>query len=300
MRILHIDTGRQMRGGQWQALRLVQGLVERSIDCELLTPESGALFKAAGSLRLPVRPLHPYAIPFIDGSISLIHAHDARAHTIALLSRRPLVVGRRVGFPVQRSPLSKFKYRRATHFIAVSEYVKRLLIEAGMDEQRISVVYDGVRVPERDPTAHRHLVVALDSRDPGKGKSIVAKAARLAEVKIHFSTHLLRDLREALLFVYISEMEGLGSAALMAMAHGAAVLASRVGGLPEIVDDGITGVLTDNDPALVAAALRRLVSDRPFMNRLAMRGRSQVEREFTIDHMVDNTIRVYRKVLARD
>ena len=46
------------------------------------------------------------------------------------------------------------------------------------------------------------------------------------------------------MFVYITESEGLGSAVLLAMAAGTPVIASRVGGLPEAIEDGVNGLLT--------------------------------------------------------
>src|SRR5206468_6279627 len=78
-------------------------------------------------------------------SHDLVHAHDARTHTMGTLLRgRPLVVARRVAFPVG----SKWKYGAARRYIAVSEFVKGVLIAGGVDASKISVVYDGVPVLE--------------------------------------------------------------------------------------------------------------------------------------------------------
>jgi glycosyltransferase involved in cell wall biosynthesis len=230
--------------------------------------------------------------------IDLIHAHDARAHTLAALQPNPVVVSRRVAFPVRRSVLSRWKYRRATHYIAVSQFVKRTLVEAGVDPGKISVVYDGVPLDFPPDSADRSLVVALDSDDPGKGKKIVQQAAKLADVAVHFSSNLTRDLPRAALFVYITNLEGLGSAALLAMAAGAPVLASRVGGLPEVVEDGVTGLLTSNDPIEVAKSMQRLLGDRSLSSRLAGCARKKVETQFSIDDMVNETLRVYERILA--
>jgi starch synthase len=108
---------------------------------------------------------------------------------------------------------------------------------------------------------------------------------------------LIRDLPRALAFVYITELEGLGSAALLAMAAGAAVLASRVGGLPEVIDDGVTGLLTSNEPQAIADGIRRLVDDRLLRERLAAAARTRVEAEFTVERMVTETARVYERIL---
>jgi hypothetical protein len=298
MRILHIDTGREMRGGQWQVLHLLQGLSERGIAARLLARKNSALFQAATSLSLDVRPLRTFPPVFDSRGFDLVHAHDARAHTLAMFCRKPLVVSRRVAFAIQESPFSHWKYERATHFLAVSKHVRQVLAASGVPLEKISVVYDGVRVPERNPSENRDLVLALDSDDPGKGKAIVEKAAEIAGVPVHFSKQLMRDLPQASLFLYITNLEGLGSAALLAMANGAPVIASRVGGLPEIVDHGTTGLLTDNGPAAVACAIGRMLEDRALSNRMAFRARKQVERHFTVDHMVEQTLRAYEKVLA--
>ena len=62
----------------------------------------------------------------------LVHAHDASAHTLGLLARLPLVVARRVVFPIR----SRWKYRRADHFIAVSEAARRVLCQGGVPERK--------------------------------------------------------------------------------------------------------------------------------------------------------------------
>src|SRR5260370_29939565 len=117
----------------------------------------------------------------------------------------------------------------------------------------------------------------MDSADRGKGKKIVEQAAKLADVAVLFSSNVRRDLPLAALFVYITNLEGLGSAALLAMAAGAPVLASAAGGLPEVVEDGITGLLTSNDPVEVAKSMQRLLADRSLASRLAGCARKKVE-----------------------
>lgn len=298
MRVLHIDTGRSMRGGQWQVLHLLQGLAEQGMVSRLLSPRDSDLFQAATALGLDVRPLRSSGVAFAASGFDAIHAHDARAHTLGLLSPKVLIVSRRVAFPIQRSPLSTLKYRRAHHYLAVSRFVQQVLLDAGVAASKITVVHDGVRVPDPVRGGARPLIVALDSDDPGKGKAIVQIAAGLAGVPIHFSRRLLEDLPQAGLFVYISECEGLGSAALLAMGYGAPVIASRTGGLPEIVQHEVTGLLTDNAPESVAGSIERLLNDQPLALRLAARARAMVEQNFTIAHMVQNTIRAYERILS--
>ena len=290
MRILHIDTGHEMRGGQWQVLHLMQGLAQRRVISSLLAPAGSELFRAARSAGLDARPLNPWTAPLVARGFDLLHVHDARAHSLSLLCPRPVLVSRRVGFPVR----SRWKYARATHYLAISEYVRGTLLKAGVDAARISIVYDGVRVPEPLPSGDRDLIVALDSDDPGKGQALIQQLG----FPICFSRNLIDDLPRAAVFLYISELEGLGSAALLAMAYGAAVVASRVGGLPEIVRDDETGVLTSNDPAAIRAAVSGLMGDARRRARLAAAGRQMVEQRFTVERMVEDTMQVYQRLKA--
>ena len=297
MFILHIDSGTEMRGGQWQALYLIRGLIAAGHRARLLAPASSQLIQAAAAQQVDVQALGLGRLLRAAASVDLVHAHDARTHAMALLLRKPLVVSRRVAFPVGRNIASRWKYGRATHYIAVSQCVKRVLIDAGVDAQKISVVYDGVPVDSWPKTGERSRVLAVDLEDPAKGKKIIEEAAALADIPVHFSDNLIRDLPEAAVFVYITDLEGLGSAVLLAMAAGAPVLASRVGGLPEIVEDGVTGLLTSNEPQAVAKQIQRLLTDHPLALRLAARARLRVEKEFSLDRMVSETLRVYERIL---
>src|SRR5450631_2768072 len=120
MRILHIDSGREMRGGQWQVLYLLRGLRSLGHQVKLLARRESPLLKAATEEGLEARPIGLSAL--VSGlDMDLVHAHDARSHTLGLLMAGPaLVVSRRVAFPVR----SQFKYRRKAHYIAVSRFVK--------------------------------------------------------------------------------------------------------------------------------------------------------------------------------
>jgi hypothetical protein len=295
--ILHIDSGAEMRGGQWQVLYLIRGMIKAGHCARLLAREGSPLMHAANAERLDVQPLSALGLMRASKGVDLVHAHDARSHTLALLAHKPLVVSRRVAFPVRRNFASRWKYRLPTRYIAVSDCVKSELLSAGVTLEKITVVYDGVPLDGWPKTGNRSRVLALDSSDPGKGRKTVEEAAALADIAVHFSNNLIRDLPEATVFVYITDLEGLGSAVLLAMAAGAPVVASRVGGLPEIVENGITGLLTPNEPRAIAQQIQRLLADRVLASRLAARARSRVEEQFSLDRMVNETLRVYERIL---
>lgn len=290
-RVAHLDTGREMRGGQYQVLELLKAIPE---GARLLAAADSPLLAAAQRAGLAVEAISIGAVRKWSAECDLVHCHDARSHTLAAVwSRRPFVVSRRVAFPVKTGLLSRWKYGRAAHYLAISEAVRGTLEAAGVAGERISVVYDSTPVPERvsDRTGG---VVAIASDDPGKGGALL----RQTGLDLRFSPNLADDFPTARVFVYVTEMEGLGSAALLAMAYGVPVVASRVGGLPEIVRHEETGLLVENRVADVRAAVERLLADEALAARCAAAGRVLVERRFSIDRMAADTLAVYRKVLG--
>ncbi len=297
MQILHVDTGRSLRGGQRQLLMLLHGLRERGHEQTLLA--RGPALDHWDGLEVSAANLVRAA-----RKAELIHAHDARAHTLAavLCPGKPLVVARRVAFGVRSGFLSRWKYSRADRFIAVSQYVRSRLLEAGIPSSRIAVVYDGTPVPgEPAPllgSAEPALVVAPAIDDPLKGGELLRTCCDNAGVKLRLSKDLPADLREAALFVYLTENEGLGSAILLAMAYGVPVVASRIGGIPEIVEHGVTGLLADNRVEDVTSKIRRLVDDRSLASACAQRAYQQVRERFSDDIMFRQTEDVYRALLA--
>jgi glycosyltransferase involved in cell wall biosynthesis len=282
MRILHLDAGRTMGGGQWQVLRLVEGLAAAGVESTLLARAGAPLYDAARKLGFRVEPLGIFNAVRYARRHDLVHAHDARTHNLgAVVHRARLIVARRVAFPIGGG----WKYRRAAHYIAVSEFVRRVLIAGGVRADRISVVYDGV--PALPDFARGREVLALP------------KGAHLAPgVPLTIATDFEHDLRRAGILVYLTEAEGLGSAVLLAMSAGVPVIASNTGGLPEVIQQRETGLLVENDPVAIAAAIQELQADPDLARRLAANARRAFLDRFTVDHMVRRTMEVYRQVLG--
>jgi hypothetical protein len=286
VRTLHVDTGREMRGGQWQALYLV----ERLTGATLLARDGSPLLEEAARRGLDVRALSLGALISAARQAGLVHAHDARAHTLAAMaSGTPLVVSRRVAFPVKRGFFSRRKYARAKMFLAVSRFVAAQLLDAGIPEGKIRVVHDGVPIPERATPQPGRVM-------PGKVIALASKPVEIPGISVDLTHNLWEDLSTASVFVYQSEMEGLGSAALAAMAAGVPVVASSVGGLPEAVEHGRTGFLVaDGD---FATPVRRLLEDPALALEMSRASRERAEQEFSVDLMVEKTLRAYAEVLG--
>lgn len=117
------------------------------------------------------------------------------------------------------------------------------------------------------------------------------------------------DLREILsaasVFVCPSVYEPLGIVNLEAMACSTAVVASDVGGIPEVVADGVSGTLVHYDPddpsgyqAELAEAINDLIADRDRAQRYGRAGRQRCVDEFSWAHVAEQTLEIYRKVCA--
>ncbi len=123
---------------------------------------------------------------------------------------------------------------------------------------------------------------------------VAARVRRIPAIANHHAILHAFDI-----FCAPSLQEGLGLAAMDAMARGTCVIASNVGGLPDLIRDGETGRLVPaGDAAALAAAIRGLASDAAARTRLGSAGRRFVEREFTLNRMIEGTERVYAELLS--
>jgi glycogen synthase len=183
--------------------------------------------------------------------------------------------------------------------LAVSHCVAEQLLAADVPAGKIDIVFDGV-----EPAASTgewgidYPAVALASADPRKGRDLVEQAAAAAGIPVHYSSDLEKDLRRASMFVYITRSEGLGSAALLAMSMGIPVVASRVGGLPEAIVDGESGILVSNESPAIARAMRRVLENSALTQAVIANARRRVRKLFSRERLVEGTLNAYRRVLA--
>lgn len=102
------------------------------------------------------------------------------------------------------------------------------------------------------------------------------------------------------LFVLPSLREGISNTILEAMASGLPVVATRVGGNPELVEEGKTGMLVPaSDPAAMAEAIWKYANNSEMLIRHGQAGRKRAELHFSMEKMVLNYLRVYDTVLNR-
>jgi N-acetyl-alpha-D-glucosaminyl L-malate synthase BshA len=151
------------------------------------------------------------------------------------------------------------------------------------------------RAPERAMT----LQLVGDGPERERIRGLV-RAANLDE-SVQFlgeRTDLPSVQRGADLFLLPSETESFGLAALEAMSCGVPVIASRVGGVPEVVIDGETGLLAPvGDVAAMAVHVVRLLADSPLRARLGAAGRRRAEIAFPLEATVSKYEALYRRLL---
>jgi glycosyltransferase involved in cell wall biosynthesis len=96
------------------------------------------------------------------------------------------------------------------------------------------------------------------------------------------------------------ETEGLGVVLLEAMACGLPVIGSDVGGIPDIIIDGETGLLArQKEPGSLAEKITKIFSDAPLRRKLVENGYQMVEKNFSWDTISEKFIEIYQEVLNR-
>jgi glycosyltransferase involved in cell wall biosynthesis len=248
------------------------------------------------------------------------------------------VASRQVAFPPRHPLIHRWKYAKTCHgIIANSESVRRALISSGISGVDIEVIPPGIELPAHLPSASsraqararwgfssEHFVIGhAGAFTLEKGQDIALEAARLLAPKLPNARMLLvgdgperRDQTEGIailpgflddlsefyaaldLFLMPSRSEGWGLSALQAMANGLAVIATDVGGLPELVEHGKTGWLVPSEsPPALADAIEAAASDPA---RLCEYGRIGRERaaHFSIERTVEETEQFYTRLLA--
>ena len=241
---------------------------------------------------------------------------------IATRYARARVLYRRLGVV---DPL--LNHERVTLAYTFSEHARRTYLDLGVPDWKIRVLYPGFDVPEPAPRTGRTGVTFLFmGRQPArKGGDAVLEAfgrirgtvpgARLlyltdeppsrridgVEVEpLVRAEHVPWTFARADVFLSPSRAEGFGMANVEAHGHGLPVISSRLGAIPEVVEDGCTGLLTPpGDVDALAAAMRRLGADRDLRLRMGRAARARFLERFTLDAFRSGLAALYDEALAR-
>lgn len=239
--------------------------------------------------------------------------------------------GRGTGNSRRQNTLVSWMARLTDRFICVSEDCAQLAGEQGIPEHRRTTLLNGIDTrrfvrtgpcltgpavivarlcPEKDHATLLH-ATALVVRDAPEFRLVIAgdgpcmSELRALTARLNLTDRvqflgLVHDvpalLRQARMKVLSSVSEGISLTLLEAMATGLPVIATRVGGTPEVVRDAGTGLLVPpRDPAALATALLRVQRDDAFAIQVGEAGRQRVEQVFDIRRMVAQYEQLYEQ-----
>ncbi|MGB8476205.1 MAG: glycosyltransferase family 4 protein [Candidatus Acidiferrum sp.] len=169
MRILYADLDREWRGGQSQALLTLHGLLKAGHQVDLVAAERSPLSQRAIDLGINVHlsprfGLRAWAAKSLaqlsaKEEYRLAHLNEPHALTAAWLAglhrKMPLLLSRRIGFPLQKNWVSRARFRSVERFVANSENVAKSLVDSGVLPERISIVNEGVEIPALPDSENR-------------------------------------------------------------------------------------------------------------------------------------------------
>lgn len=361
-RIVHLSTARTWRGGEQQVAYLVEELraleVPQLVVCAEGSPmhafctKNDIAHRALG-FRASFDPVNARRLSRAARTwkADLLHTHDSHGHTAAVLANAffgmglPLVVSRRVDFPISSGFSARWKYGHPSvvRILCVSDAIKAITAQGLKRPEVLRTVHSGIDTRRFDAGAdgRLHTLLGADPRAPLVG-SVAALAPhkdlftflrmaarvreRIADVRfvlvgegelrarleqeadalgvqdaVHFTgfrNDVERLLPELDVMVMTSRTEGLGTSILDAFAALVPVVATAAGGIPELVEDGRTGLLRPvGDDAALADAVSEVLGDRALRDRL-VEGATRKLQGFTRHATALATLKEYQAVLA--
>jgi len=230
-------------------------------------------------------------------------------------------------------------YKKVDAVISVSDYIRKELIKAGVPSDKITTIYNlfplwkplriskdssnivlftpgrickykgfGVLIEAISLVVekHKNIRIVIAGKGPYHGKLIklikrlnLADYVKLVGVVPYEEIKKLYFYSDIVVFPSLHP-EPLGRVPIEAMVAGKPVIASRVGGVPEVVDDGVTGILVPpNDPRALAETIILLVENEDLRREMGRRGRELVFKKFNPDIIVEKHLQLYRSVFEK-
>lgn len=221
-------------------------------------------------------------------------------------------LGRHYGLRIELyRKIEKFTAGRAEQIIVPSEYLKKVVVKWGISPDKIRVIYNSFEAPKFTVTreaARRELGIGVDVKVivsagrnvPWKGfetlREIMPEISKEVPQAKLFILHnepkekLINYLAAADVFVLNTSYEGLSHQILEAMTLGSPIVTTDVGGNPELIEDGTSGLLVKfNDKTALKSKILQLLNNASLASILAENAQKKAQ-EFSLGRMLDETV----------
>lgn len=360
LKILQLSSEKSWRGGEQQIAYLILYLKSKNVDVVVCARKNSAF-----STWCSENEILCYNLGFKNGvdiktalrikqiaekeKVDIINSHSGKSHSLAYLASKfgldkPMVVHRRVDFPLKTRgfSLAKYNYKNVKSIICVSNAIASLVKQIVQNPERVATVYSGIdpqRFNHDSPTGYIHKEFNID-----RSKMLIANISAIAPHK-DYETFLLtvRDVsvvrndchflivgdgslesetqklakalklddrvtftgfrkdiadlfRELTLFLITSDNEGLGTTVIDALYNRIPVVATRAGGIPELVINEKQGYLCDiGDYRCLAAKINYLLDSEKLRAEMAENA-FQRSKKFTNEQMGAGVLKIYREI----
>lgn len=357
--VLHVSTPSSWRGGEQQLLYLMESLEKLEVEQYLVCNAEGELYQKAKEKGLSVvgcKKRHGMDLGFASQikslcnkmTVTAVHAHDSQAHTLTLLAnvlfgnKIPVVLSRRVDFPVGGSYFSRYKYNHpmVAKILCVSDAIKEVMKPAIKNKDLLQTVYSGIDLTRFEGVEASSFL--KKKFDVPEGYQMIGNVSAIAPHKDYFTfvdaaevlikkgfkakffiigdgperesikqyvqdKNLLKDIyftgfiKEVLpvlksldLMLVTSKTEGLGTTILDAFACGVPVVATRAGGIPEIVKHNETGLISEiQSPDELCELVIQTLGDHQLRDKLVQNALSMLPK-FSKERTASETLKVYQ------
>jgi glycosyltransferase involved in cell wall biosynthesis len=310
VKVLVLTTSYPPDGGTFVAAS-VAAARSRGLDVAVVSPRDFRHFGICGGHgivgNLRARPWLALLVPLMlwnlrraaarVSGVDLVHAHWLVSGLVAATLRKPYVVQ---PWGTDVALLGKLPWR-FPHVLAASPFLARELgggtivptpvpIPATVPPPGDRVLFAGRLSPEKGIEEFLAATDGLPRTVVGGGPVAVPESVGpVGDVSPYYE--------RAAVVVVPSRREGYGMVVREAMAYGRAVVATRVGGLADAVEDGVDGLLVPpRDVPALRAAVERLLADAELRARLGAAARAKAEREWSAGVVADELVAVYRSI----
>lgn len=361
--VLHVSTPKSWRGGEQQLYYLYGELEKKYIPQYILCTKGSEVAKRGKKLGwniIECKKRTSLDLNFAlqlkkicqEKNISLVHTHDSHAHTFAILSAlfwrntTPVVVSRRVDFPISKNRFSLYKYNHpiVKKILCVSNAIHKITAVDVKDKNKVITVHSGVDLSKFTAKKENCTLLRNEYNIPSS-HFIVGNVAALAPHKdyytfvdtveetiinfknIHFfiigagpmeseikqyvtnknldqfisftgfRSDIPTILPELDAFLITSETEGLGTSVIDAFACEVPVIATKAGGIPELVINEQTGMLSNvKDFKNLSKDLINLLEGK--LSHIDFIGnQKQIISKFTKESTADKTLKAYYSIV---